>query len=345
MRIAFVIPYFYPALQYGGQPKSAYDLARALARRGHRVTVLTTDSAGHSRIRPSTAVATPQNVEGIEVFYYPNLSNYLAYYHRLFLPLGLFRNMRRHLAKCDVVHVHELRSLTSVAAYRAARKLHLPLVLSTHGGLKWLGKRTAKFFFDKLWGQSIMHGAAKLIAVSPLEQQDARAFGAKPDQVRLLANVVFPEDYSSLPQPGGFRQRWNIRDNKIVLFLGRLHWVKGADLLVDALATSSGSSSKVHLVIAGPDDGQERELRRKLEGTDLENRTTFTGYLDHAEKLQVLVESSVVVIPSRSEVFAITALEALLCCKPVVLSSACGLFPMPGNDEKLQPGLRLCTAQ
>jgi len=332
MHITFVIPYFYPALQYGGQPKSAYDLARALLSRGHRVTVLTTDSGGHSRLPTKNGRTTAQNVGGIEVFYYPNLSNYLAFHHRLFLPLGLFRNIRRHLADCDVVHVHELRSFLTVVAHYAVKRLQLPLVLSPHGGLKWLGKRTAKYVFDRFWGQSIFHDAAKLIAVSPVEEQDARHFGAAPEKVRLLPNVLFAEDYTNLPQRGTFRRRWKIREEKIVLFLGRLHWVKGADLLVDALSTLPAWSMKHHLVIAGPDDGQERELRRKLQGTPLEKQTTFTGYLDHPAKLQAFVDADVVVIPSRSEVFAITALEALLCCKPVVLSSACGLFPMPGNE-------------
>jgi len=45
------------------------------------------------------------------------------------------------------------------------------------------------------------------------------------------------------------------------------------------------------------------------------------------------VDSTVTVIPSRSEVFALTALESLMCGTPVILSSACGLFPMPGPDE------------
>jgi glycosyltransferase involved in cell wall biosynthesis len=336
MHIAFVIPYFYPALQYGGQPKSSYDLARALARRGHKVTVLTTDSGGSTRLDLDEAKPATRNLDGIDVLYYANLSNYLAFHHRIFLPFGLFHNLRRHLAKCDVVHVHELRSPPTVAAYRAARKLGLPFVLSTHGGLKWLGKRTAKYIFDKLWGQAIFRSATKLVAVSPLEEQDARDFGAKPEQIRLLPNIVFPEDYTNLPVAGEFRQRWNIREKHIVLFLGRLHWIKGADLLIDALSSPRLSVSDVHLVIAGPDDGQERGLRRKLQGSDLGSHTTFTGYLDHAAKLQALVDASVVVIPSRSEVFAITALEALLCCRPVVLSSACGLFPMPGPDCGVQ---------
>jgi glycosyltransferase involved in cell wall biosynthesis len=54
-------------------------------------------------------------------------------------------------------------------------------------------------------------------------------------------------------------------------------------------------------------------------------------------KVQALVDSRLVVVPSRSEVFAITAVEALMCSRPVLLSSACGLYPMP--DER--HGVRL----
>src|SRR5262245_659048 len=192
MHIAFVIPYFYPALQYGGQPKSCYDLARALSRRGHKVTVLTTDSGGLARLQLDGGKPARRNFDSIEVLYYPNLSNYLAYHHRLFLPLGLFHDVRRPFAPYAIAHVHELRSPPTVAAYNAARKLQLPFILSTHGGLQWLGKRTAKFFFDKMWGQSILRHATKLIAVSPREEEDARDFGAKPEQIRVLPNIIFP---------------------------------------------------------------------------------------------------------------------------------------------------------
>jgi glycosyltransferase involved in cell wall biosynthesis len=186
--------------------------------------------------------------------------------------------------------------------------------------------------FDKLWGESILRRASRLIAVSPQEEQDARIFDVKPERIRLLPNVIFPEDYSALPPRGTFRQKWKITEQKIVLFLGRLHWIKGADLLIRALTESSRSFVNVHAVIAGPDDGQERKLREMMVGTPLEKRTTFTGYLDHQEKLEALVDADLLTIPSRSEIFAITALEALMCGTPVLLSSACALSPVPGTN-------------
>ncbi len=120
MRIAFVIPYFYPALQYGGQPKSCYELARALVRRGHSVIVLTTDSAGKSRLELKSGPLIGRNVEGIDVCYYRNLSNYLAFRHRLFLPIALFRNIQRQLVGCDILHIHELRTAFRTCFHRTA---------------------------------------------------------------------------------------------------------------------------------------------------------------------------------------------------------------------------------
>src|SRR5689334_837980 len=122
MRITFVIPYFYPAWEYGGQPRSAYELARALVQRGHRITVLTTDSGGKSRLRETGR----QQVDGIDVVYYRNLSNDLAYRYRLFWPSRMFRDVAAQIAESELVHIHELRSTTSVLAYRAARRLGIP---------------------------------------------------------------------------------------------------------------------------------------------------------------------------------------------------------------------------
>src|ERR1043166_4071200 len=72
LRIAFAIPYFYPALEFGGQPRSAYELGKALVRRGHRVKVLTTDSGGHSRLKQTAADGHSQ-IDGTDFVYYRTL--------------------------------------------------------------------------------------------------------------------------------------------------------------------------------------------------------------------------------------------------------------------------------
>jgi glycosyltransferase involved in cell wall biosynthesis len=324
MRIGFVIPYFYPALEYGGTPRVAYEFARCLVRRGHKVTVLTTDSGGKKRLKRQRADATRgEHLEGIEVFYYPNLSNYLAYKKRLFFPPHLFQDIRRDLSSSEVVHIHEFRSLLTVAAHFALRKLNIPYVLSPHGGLQRLGKERLKALFDRLWGNRILEDAAALCAVSNLEIRDARQFGVGEEKIYLLPNPIDEHCYKSLPERGKFIRKWNLGNKRVVLFLGRLHWIKGIDVLIDSI-TLLDDIPDLHLVIAGPDDGAEEALRVRAANKKITHGVTFTGFLNDFEKLEALVDSEIVVIPSRREGFPGTALEALAAAKPVVLSSMCG---------------------
>lgn len=332
MKIAFVIPYFYPAWQYGGQPRSAFELARALVRRGHSVDVLTTDSAGSTRLK-DVAKNEARAVDGIQVHYYSNLSNSLAYRHRIFWPSELFRTIQRHIAGVDVLHIHELRATTSVAAYRAAIRAGTPYVVSTHGGLRHLGKGAVKIVFDRLWGRRILADAGALVAVSPVEERDAKAFGVESSRVRSLSNAIDLDDFENLPSRELFRTRFKLGDGRILLFLGRLHWIKGADILIDAFQTAHAADAQLRLVIAGPDDGQEAQLRRQVDRLQLNDAVTFAGYLDESAKREALTGSDALVVPSRTEVFALSALESLVCGTPVVMSSACGLHPLPTPDQ------------
>lgn len=335
MKITFAIPYFYPAWQYGGVPRSAFELARGLARRGHSVRVLTTDSAGETRIR-DLEQNQERNVEGIDVYYCRNVSNALAYHQRVFWSPEFARQIRKRMTNTDVVHVHELRSTTSIFAFRAAQRARMPYALSAHGGLKHLGKRMAKAAFDSLWGNQIMAHAAAFIAVSLIEEREAQTFGVESRRIRRLANALDLEAYHDLPPREAFRSRWRIEAGTVILFLGRLHWVKGADLLVEAFQKARQQQGDIHLVVAGPDEGQETHLQKRIQALHLDQSVTFTGFLNDSQKIEALTGSDVLVVPSRSEVFALTAIESLACGTPVIMSSACGLYPMPSEEQGIR---------
>jgi glycosyltransferase involved in cell wall biosynthesis len=295
MRIAVVTPYFYPDWEYGGTPRAAFELARSLAARGHEIRVLTTSRRSETRI-----------VEGIQIRYCGNLSNYLAHRHRLFIPLGFTKELRRQLAGCDVLHIHEFRSTLTVPAVRAAGAMPLPYVISPHGGLQHLGKRPAKYVFDRVWGQSILNRAAGIFVLSEKEKADALTFGVDESRIRRLPNVIDAGAYASLPG--------RISDRKTILFLGRLNRIKGLDVLLEAFQ----GIDDVQLVLAGPDDGEARNIPSSP-------NIRKTGFLDHQAKLQAIVDSDVVVLPSRSEASPVVLYESLLCSRPVVVSSACEL--------------------
>jgi glycosyltransferase involved in cell wall biosynthesis len=341
VRIAFVIPYFYPALGYGGTPRLAYDAAQALRRRGHDVTVLTTDAGGEDRVSNEVIKGFQANgTNGLHVYFYKNLSNSLAYRHRIFVPPHFFADVRRRLSESEIVHIHDLRSFLSVASHRAARALGIPYVLSPHAGLPHLGKKSAKVIFDFLWGKSILRNSAAVCAVSPLEQRDATMFGIEQKRIYSLPPALDADLYRHLPERGSFSSRWNSQERKIVLFLGRLHWIKGADILIDAFSMMTNQSN-THLVIGGPDDGAEQQLRSLVAARGLQDKVTFTGFLDDKQKLAALVDSNAVVISSRREGFPLTLLESLAATTPVILTSACDI----GDWIAGQPGVAVFRSE
>ena len=150
-------------------------------------------------------------------------------------------------------------------------------------------------------------------------------------RIYLLPNPINDDCYTNLPEQGGFIRKWNLGNKRLVLFLGRLHWIKGIDVLIDAIRLIE-EIPDLHLVIAGPDDGAEEALRARAVHRKIMDKITFTGFLNDFEKVQALVDSEVVVIPSRRESFPGTALEAVAAAKPVVLSSMCGIVNwIPGR--------------
>ena len=330
MHIAFVIPYFYPAWQYGGPPRVAYELARELVRRGHEVTVFTTDTGGSSRLGREL---TNSSVDGVEVVHFRNLSNYLASRHRISLVPGLTARLRADLPHVDVMHVHEFRSMLTVAAFNACRSTSVPYILSPHGGLRPMGKVLLKRFFDRVWGQRILQAAGRIAVVSPLEATQVEEAGVQKERIATIPNPLSAAPFEVDQPAGEFRRRWSIARPKVILFLARLHWIKGADLLVRALSGIASGRKDTHLVLAGPDDGQEAEVRGLVARLGLGDSVTFTGFLDEDQKIAAFTDATVTVVPSRSEIFSLTVLESLLCRTPVLVSSACGLFPMPGYDH------------
>ena len=333
MKVAMVTPYFYPAWDYGGPPRSAHSLATALAGRGVSLQVFTTDTGGARRLSQAEIEhASSEANRGLNVWYCRNLSNRLAFRHRVFLPTGLSGTLDRNLGDSELIHVHELRSFVTVAAHRAAGRNKIPYVVSTHGGLMHLGKRRAKELFDSLWGNRIVRDAAGLLAVSTLEVNQMRSLGIRHDRIHLLPNPIEESAYATMPEPGKFKARWGIDSRSVVLFLGRLNWIKGADLLVKAL---DRMSDDVHLVLAGPDDGHKSRLNALI-SNELAKRVTFAGPLGLAEKLEAFVDADVCVVPSRSEIFGMVILEALACRRPVLLSSSCGLKTELADQEGVQ---------
>ena len=323
LRILHVVPYFEDAWAYGGIPRVATAMTRGLARRGHHVTVCTTDACdAHTRIDPFEVM---RRARGLDVRVFRNVSNYLAYHFQAFAPRGLRRFLRQHAASFDVAHLHACRNLpVSIAAYEL-RRAGVPYVLTPNGTAQLIERRLLlKRLFDAAGGRRVLENADRVTATSEAERRQLLEAGIDDNRVIVVPNPLDIGEFSDLPLREAFRRAHGLGNERLVLFLGKITPRKGVDVLVRAFALVT--TSDAHLAIAGNDMGLGRDIEFAAAEPVLQGRMTRVGLLRGRDRLAALVSADVVVYPSRDEVFGLVPLEALLCGTPVVVSndSGCG---------------------
>ncbi|MGH9386944.1 MAG: glycosyltransferase [Vicinamibacterales bacterium] len=338
MRILHVTPYAAEAWAYGGIPRAAGALTRTLARRGHEVTVCTTDAGEPSARLGSGVPTTPwqwysraqtRTIDGVVQHVFPNLSNHLAYQQQLFLPIGLASYLHRHASDFDVAHLHACRNVPGVLAARALRRAGVPYVLAPNGTAPIIERRRAtKRAFDLLFGHRVLHGATRVLAVTRAEREQLRNLGVDPDAIAEVPNPVDLDEFATPVPSGRFRHRLDLTNTPLVMFLGRQTPRKRVDVLARAFAALRPADA--HLIIAGNEMGAGSTLHALVRELGIDRRTHFTGLLRGRERLEALADADVVVYPSDHEVFGLVPLEALLSGSPVIVADDCGCGEVVG---------------
>ena len=115
-----------------------------------------------------------------------------------------------------------------------------------------------------------------------------------------------------------------VKDKYIILYLGRIHPLKGIDLLVEAFGDIAKIREDVCLVIAGDDEvGYRSQLELQLSNLGILDKTIFTGLLNETDKVAMLGIADIFVLPSYSEGFSMSILEAMASSLPVIITDKC----------------------
>jgi glycosyltransferase involved in cell wall biosynthesis len=334
LNVLHVTPYSAEAWAYGGIPRLAGALTRGLARRGHRVTVCTTDACSETARLPARGGArnrfsvrqSTRTAEGVEVRVFPNLSNRLAYHLQCFLPIGLHRYLAGHAHRFDVAHLHACRNVPGAIAAYHLRRAGIPYVLAPNGTAPLIERRLlAKRGFDALVGAQVLAGAARVLAVTLAEQAQLSRLGVDASVVRVVPNPVDLDEFAGTIERGRFRERFGVpRGAPLVMYLGKLTPRKRLDVLVRAFARLPRNDAR--LAVAGNDMGAAPAARSLVRALGVAPRAIFTGLLRGRERLEALADADVLVYPSEHEIFGLVPLEALLSGTPVVVAgdSGCG---------------------
>jgi len=237
------------------------------------------------------------------------------------------RERFRELVKAaNGLHIHGLWEQSTAIAAPSARALRKPYILSAHGMLEsWAlaNKRLKKQLYAALFERGNVCGAACLHALTSAEAQDYRRFGCRTPIAVIPNGVAVPATVDAEPFHSQFP---TLKGKRIVLFLGRIHFKKGLDLLIQAWSDLSPTHPDAHLVLAGPDFEGTRAVMEKLVAEKcLTGSVTFTGMLRHDLKWSALAAAECFVLPSYSEGLSVSALEAMGVGLPVIVTEQCNL--------------------
>jgi len=320
MKILQVVPYFHPAYAFGGPVKGVYQISKELVRRGHEVVIYTSDAKDFgSRLN----MGFSDKINGIRVYRFRNLSMMSVKKMKFFITPNMILYARKEVKTFDIIHLDEYTTFQNIIIHHYATKYGVPYVLQPRGSLARIGAwRKLKWFYNILFGYRLLKDASKVVALSPMEALQQRSMGVPREKIEIIHNGINLSEYASLPPKGFFKKKVGIDDDeKIVLYLGRIHEIKGIDILVKAFAKVIDSFDDVKLVIVGPDDGYLGKLEALIKALKIKDDVLILGPLYDTDKLEVYVDADICVLPSRYETFPNVVLEAYACSKPVIASN------------------------
>jgi len=225
-------------------------------------------------------------------------------------------------AGADVIHSHGLWLYPGMVARRFAESRRIPRIVSVHGMLEpWAFRHRAwkKRLAWHLFERESLRRAACLHAASEKEAANFRALGLH-NPIAVVPLGIHPAPYQSPPETPRVRQlRKATGGKRLLLYLSRLHAVKGPDLLLDAWSRLAAQFPEWHLVLAGPDaEGYRAVLEAQTRQSGLEGRVTFSGPVYEADKYALLAAAELFVLPTHSENFGLVVAEALAAGVPVI---------------------------
>jgi glycosyltransferase involved in cell wall biosynthesis len=305
-----------PVLGAGTAVKSIA-LARALASAGAKTLFITTDIGLGAHSIP--------DLPGVDVTV---VSSRFA---RFPIPQIGRRVMDRLIEGCDVVILLNHWTVLNALAYRAAHRQGVPYILCPAGALRIQGRsHWLKFLYQLLVGRRMVAEAGALIATTELEAMQFRADGVPAARIRVIPNGIDSEPVGISAEE--FRIRRHVPAGPLLLYMGRLNPLKGPDLLLEAFGQVANRFGDWRLVLAGRDEGLERQLRLRTATLGLSERVHFVGHLDPSESTGAYRAASLLVVPSRHEAMSLVALEAAVSRTPVLLTDACGFNEVEDAD-------------
>lgn len=227
---------------------------------------------------------------------------------------------------CDIIHAHDW--LTYPAGIHAKQVTGKPLVIHVHATDFDRSRGHVNPTVFNIERDGMIH-ADHIITVSNLTRRTViEHYGIPPEKMTTVHNAVEPlsQEYLEIKPPH--------KHDKVVTFLGRITMQKGPEYFVEAAAQVLHKMHNVQFVMAGSGDMMEKMINLAAK-RDIADRFHFTGFLKGKQVYEMLAASDVYIMPSVSEPFGISPLEAMQMGVPSIISKQSGCAEILDNVIKV----------
>jgi glycosyltransferase involved in cell wall biosynthesis len=339
MRILNVLPSISP--ETGGTVSAVLQLCKGQAKDGNEVALYTTP---WPREETGLSLCPRENgMSNISIRMFPWKRSLLM--SQLPHSPQLVKAVAAASAEFDLIITHSLWNPLATFSMRALREAGRSYCVMPHGMLDPLvlrRNRWKKLPWSLLWERSNIEAASIIIFNTVAEERKARRCGWHLRHTVILPHFIDLDEWRTLPRRSTFEGLFpQVRGTEVILFVGRLSWVKNLDKLIEALALVCHERSSAMLVCVGPDsEGCRSQLERRIESLGLEKKVLFTGMLQGDQLKAAYARGDVLALISQKENFGLTAAEALASGLPVVVSDGVDIakdWPSEGPIRRVVP--------
>jgi len=320
----------FPPRVIGGISPHVYFLSKSLVKNGVKVYVVTCDFPG---------APAHESVDGVEVYRIDSYKNPSPDFASWVYMMNL--NMQKEAAalaaklseKIDVFHAHDW--LVATAGIGLKHVFRKPLLVTMHsteiGRRDGIHTATEKMISEtEAW---LTYEAWKVICCSQYMVSHVKwAFGLPDDKLVMVPNGVNTQVYEDVQGQDcvPFRAKFALPEEKLVLFVGRLVYEKGAHVLINAIPKIVDKVNAKFVIVGS--GYMKDQLSNIVKSMGLEHKVMFTGFVDEETLLRLQSCADVSVVPSLFEPFGIVALEAMAAKSAVVVSDTGGLGEIVDHD-------------
>lgn len=308
------------AKEFGGVQTFVDDLAHLQNNDLFDVTIITTDlGSKNKQNRP----IVEKNINGIKYIFCKS-------YGPILFSWSFIKILKKIIDDFDIIHIHGLYRFPMTFAGYLAKKRNKNYILSPHGSLDpyLYNKSTKKLLifkklYQKIFEEKLIYNASR-IHFTTIEEANLVS------HLKFINNpVIIPIGIDLLKFKSEQTRPSQICKSSSVnfCFIGRIHFKKGLDILVLALRKVVDSGIDAQLTIIGPDnDGYGDKIKKLIKLNGLEKNVSFKQPLWGLDLVNAYKQSDIFILPSYSENFGITIIEALACKVPVIISNKVNIF-------------------